>query len=140
MSFGKIYDIASSGMGAQRLRVQLIASNIANSETTRTPEGGPWRKKDAVFTPIVLGQAPNGQEYMGVKVKEVQASKEPFLLKYEPGHPDADAEGMVNYPNVNPMEEMVNLTEASRAYEANVAVVRAAKAMSQSAIDLLRIT
>ena len=140
MSFGKIYDIASSGMSAQRLRVQLIASNIANSETTRTPEGGPYKKRDAVFVPFVLGQSANGQEYVGVKVKEVQSSKEPFLLKYEPGHPDADPEGMVSYPNVNPMEEMVNLTEASRAFEANVAVVRAAKAMGQSAVDLLRIT
>lgn len=140
MSFGKIYDIASSGMSAQRLRVQLIASNIANSETTRTPEGGPWKKRDAVFVPFDLGVSPNGQASMGVKVKEVQASKEPFLLKFEPGHPDANAEGMVSYPNVNPMEEMVNLTEASRAYEANVAVVRAAKAMSQSAVELLRIT
>ena len=140
MSFGKIYDIAASGMSAQRLRVQLIASNVANSETTRTPEGGPWKKRDAVFTPFSLGQSLNGQEYLGVRVKEVQSSKEPFLLKFEPGHPDADAEGMVSYPNVNPMEEMVNLTEASRAYEANVAVIRAAKAMSQSAVDLLRIT
>lgn len=140
MSFGKIYDIASSGMSAQRLRVQLIASNIANSETTRTPEGGPFKKRDAVFVPLALGQSANGQEYLGVKVKEVQSSNEPFLLKYEPGHPDADAEGMVSYPNVNTMEEMVNLTEASRAFEANVAVVRAAKAMSQSAVDLLRIT
>ena len=140
MSFGKIYDIASSGMAAQRLRVQLIASNVANSETTRTPEGGPWRKRDAVFVPFSLGNNPAGQEYLGVQVKEVQASREPFLLKFEPGHPDADPEGMVNYPNVNPVEEMVNLTEASRAYEANVAVVRAAKAMSQSAVDLLRVT
>jgi flagellar basal-body rod protein FlgC len=140
MSFGKIYDIASSGMAAQRLRVQLIASNVANSETTRTPEGGPWRKRDAVFTPIALGTNPSGQEYVGVKVKEVQSSREPFLLKFEPGHPDAGQDGMVSYPNVNPVEEMVNLTEASRAYEANVAVVRAAKAMSQSAVDLLRVT
>ena len=140
MSFGKIYDIAATGMAAQRLRVQLIASNVANSETTRTPEGGPWRKRDAVFAPFSLGTSSSGQEYLGVQVKEVQSSQEPFTLKFEPGHPDADKDGMVSYPNVNPTEEMVNLTEASRAYEANVAVVRAAKAMSQSAVDLLRVT
>ncbi len=139
MSFGKIYDIAASGMAAQRLRVQLVASNIANSETTRTPGGGPYRKRDAVFESFDLGAASYGQPHLGVRVREVRTSDEPFTLKYEPGHPDADGEGMVRYPNVNPMDEMVNLTEAGRAYEANVAVVRAARTMSQSAIDLLRV-
>lgn len=139
MSFNRIYDIASSGMAAQRLRVQLVASNIANSETTRAADGNPFRKKDAVFEPVVLSQHTQGQPSVGVRVREVRASQEPWILKYEPGHPDADAEGVVRYPNVNPVEEMVNLTEASRAYEANVAVVRAARTMSQSAVDLLRV-
>lgn len=139
MSFNRIYDIAASGLAAQRLRVQLVATNIANSETTRTPEGGPFRKKEAIFEPFTLARAKGGNDYVGVRVKEVKASSEPFTLKYEPGHPDADAEGIVRYPNVNPMEEMVNLTEASRAYEGNVAVIRAARTMSQSALDLLRV-
>jgi flagellar basal-body rod protein FlgC len=75
----------------------------------------------------------------GVKVAGIQTSKEPFLTRYEPDHPDADANGVVRYPNVNPVEEMVNLTEASRSFEANVAVVRAAKAMASSALEILRV-
>lgn len=138
MSIPKILDIASTGMAAQRLRVQLIASNIANSETTRTKEGGPFRRKDAVFQSRDLGFS-GALAAAGVRVASIHTSQEPFLTRYEPGHPDADADGVVRYPNVNPVEEMVNLTEASRAYEANVAVVRAAKAMSASALEILRV-
>ena len=138
MSIPKILDIASTGMAAQRLRVQLIAANIANSETTRTKEGGPFRRKDAVFEARDLGFS-GALAAAGVRVSTIRTSQEPFLTRYEPGHPDANAEGIVSYPNVNPVEEMVNLTEASRAYEANVAVVRAAKAMSASALEILRV-
>lgn len=138
MSIPQILDIASTGMAAQRLRVQLIASNIANSETTRTKEGGPYRRKDAVFQSENLGFS-GALAAAGVKVASIQTSQEPFLTRLEPGHPDADADGVVSYPNVNPVEEMVNLTEASRAYEANIAVVRAAKTMATSALDILRV-
>jgi flagellar basal-body rod protein FlgC len=137
-SFGKIYDIASTGLAAQRLRVQLIASNVANAETTRTPEGGPFRKKDAVFETALLGALADGSKLHGVKVKEVRTSQEPFPTRFEPGHPDADADGLVRYPNVNPVLEMVDLTEASRSYEANVAVIRSVRTMGQAALDLLR--
>ena len=137
-SFGKIYDIASSGLAAQRLRVQLIASNVANAETTRTPEGGPFRKKDAIFELAPLGKLPDGTNLNGVRVKEIRSSREAFPSRFEPGHPDADAEGMVRYPNVNPVLEMVDLTEASRSYEANVAVVRSVRTMGQAALDMLR--
>jgi len=140
MSFDRINDIAASGMAAQRLRVQLIAANIANSETTRTEDGGPFKKKEAVFQVMNLGTNPDGQPFTGVRVSEVTTSKDPFISKFDPTHPDANAEGVVMYPNVNPVEEMVNLTEASRAFEANVAVVRAVRAMSLSAQDLLRVT
>ena len=140
MSFGKIYDIAASGLSAQRLRVQLIAANVANSETTRTPEGGPFRRKDAVFQVQPMGSTTDGTPLTGVRVAEVQTSQEPFPTRYEPGHPDADAAGVVQYPNVNPVEEMVNLTEASRSFDANVAVIRAVRAMASSAQDLLRVT
>lgn len=139
MSIPTIFDIAASGLSAQRLRVQLIASNIANSETTRTKEGGPFRRKDAVFVAQDLGFESELRN-AGVRVADIRTSREPFLTRYEPGHPDANAEGVVSYPNVNPVEEMVNLTEASRAFEANVAVVRSAKAMAQSAMDILRVT
>lgn len=138
-SFGKIYDVAASGMAAQRLRVQLIAANVANAESTRSADGGPYRKKDALFETALLGAAQDGSTFQGVRVREVRTSQEPFLTRYEPGHPDADAEGIVRYPNVNPVLEMVDLTEASRSYEANVAVVRSVRAMSQSALDLLRV-
>ena len=138
MSISRILDIASTGMAAQRLRVQLIASNIANSETTRTKEGGPYRRKDAVFQSQDLGFA-GALATAGVRVAGIVTSQEPFLTRFEPSHPDADANGVVSYPNVNPVEEMVNLTEASRAYEANIAVVRSAKAMASSALEILRV-
>lgn len=138
MSIPQILDIASTGMAAQRLRVQLIASNIANSETTRTKEGGPFRRKDAVFQAKDMGFT-GALAAAGVQVAGIRTSQEPFQTRYEPGHPDADANGVVSYPNVNPVEEMVNLTEASRAYEANIAVVRAAKAMATSALEILRV-
>lgn len=138
MSINQILDIAGSGMAAQRLRVQLIASNIANSETTRTREGGPYRRRDAVFQAQDLGFG-EALAAAGVRVASIQTSREPFLTRYEPGHPDADANGVVRYPNVNPVEEMVNLTEASRSYEANIAAVRAAKSMASSALEILRV-
>jgi flagellar basal-body rod protein FlgC len=136
MSISQIFDIASTGMAAQRLRVQLIASNVANSETTRTREGGPYRRRDAVFQAQDLGFS-GALANAGVRVASIQTSQDPFLTRYEPGHPDADADGVVNYPNINPVEEMVNLTEASRSYEANIAVVRSAKAMATSALGIL---
>jgi len=138
MSIPQILDIASTGMAAQRLRVQLIASNIANSETTRTKEGGPFRRKEAVFRAQELGFS-GALANAGVRVAEIRTSQDPFLTRFEPSHPDANADGVVSYPNVNPVEEMVNLTEASRAYEANIAVVRAAKAMASSALEILRV-
>jgi flagellar basal-body rod protein FlgC len=139
MSFPRINEIAASGMAAQRLRVQLIAANIANVETTRTAEGGPFKKKDAIFRALDMGRNASGQAFTGVQVAEIASSKDPFISKFDPTHPDANAEGVVLYPNVNPVEEMVNLTGASRAFEANVAVVRAVRAMSLSAQDLLRV-
>ncbi|MFZ1375738.1 MAG: flagellar basal body rod protein FlgC [Geothrix sp.] len=138
MSISQIYDIASSGMAAQRLRVQLIASNVANSETTRTKEGGPFRRRDAVFQAQDLGFS-GALANASVRVAAIRTSDEPFLTRYEPGHPDANADGVVSYPNINPTDEMVNLTEASRAYEANIAVVRSAKAMATSALEILRV-
>jgi flagellar basal-body rod protein FlgC len=138
MSISQIFDIASTGMAAQRLRVQLISSNVANSETTRTKEGGPYRRRDAVFQTQDLGFA-GALASAGVRVASIQTSQEPFLTRYEPGHPDADAEGVVKYPNINPVEEMVNLTEASRSYEASIAVVRSAKAMATSALSILSV-
>jgi len=138
-SFDAIKNIAASGMFAQRLRVQLAASNIANAETTRTPEGGPYRRKEPVFQSLLLGETQDGIPVTGVGVAGIQASNDPFISKYDPNHPDADANGMVQYPNVNPVDEMVNLTGASRSFDANVAVVRSVRTMELSAQDLLRV-
>ena len=138
-TFDAIKNVAASGMAAQRLRVQLAATNIANVETTRTPEGGPYRKKEAVFQVLPMDSGADGLPVAGVQVAGVVASNEPFISKYDPSHPDADSSGLVQFPNVNPVEEMVNLTEASRSFEANVAVVRAVRAMELSAQDLLRV-
>jgi len=138
MSFNKIYDIAATGLSAQRLRVQLIAANVANVDTTRTPDGGPFRKKDAVFKVRDMGKTVDGMPLAGVKVADIHVSNDPYILKYEPGHPDANAEGIVTYPNVNPIEEVVNLTEAARSFDANVNTVRAVRQMGQSALEILR--
>jgi flagellar basal-body rod protein FlgC len=138
-TFDAIDSVAASGMAAQRLRVQLAAANIANSETTRTPEGGPYRKKEPVFQELLMGATLDGTPVTGVQVAGIQASSDPFISKYDPNHPDADANGIVQYPNVNPVEEMVNLTEASRSFEANIAVVRSVRTMELSAQDLLRV-
>ena len=128
MSINQIFDIASTGMAAQRLRVQLIASNVANSETTRTREGGPYRRRDAVFQSQDLGFS-GALASAGVRVASIQTSQEPFLTRYEPGHPDANSDGVVNYPNINPVEEMVNMISASRSYQNNVEVMNTAKSL-----------
>jgi len=138
-TFDAIKNIAASGMSAQRLRVQLAAANIANAETTRTPEGGPYKRKEPVFQVLPLEETGDGMPVTGVAVSMIQSSNDPFISKYDPTHPDADASGMVQYPNVNPVDEMVNLTEASRSFEANIAVVRAVRTMELSAQDLLRV-
>ena len=124
------FDISASGLTAQRARLDLIAGNIANVETTRTPEGGPYRRVQAVFGS--RGGA-GGVEMMGSVL-----DPRPARAVYQPGHPDADADGFVAYPNVNIVEEMVDLVSAKRSYEANAAAFGAAKAMAQRALDLGR--
>ena len=137
-SFGKIYEIASTGLSSQRLRLQLIAANIVNSETTQTPEGGPFRKKDAIFKVEPMGTTVDGMPLTGVRVAGIHTSNDPFIQKYEPGHPHADENGMVVYPNVNPIDEMINSVGATRSFEANINVIRAVRTMGQAALDLLR--
>ena len=134
-------DVNASGLTAQRKRVEVSSSNLANSQTTRTPEGGPYRRKDVVFQTASfkdsLGTAMHsGVE--GVEVSEMVDDPRPFDRRYEPGHPDADGEGYVAYPNVNVMEEMANLVEASRSYEANIAAIGIVKAMITRTLELGR--
>jgi flagellar basal-body rod protein FlgC len=138
-------ETSASGLTAERLRLDLIAANLANAESTKTETGGPYRRKVAIF-------APQGARYSfrdifssrlvaaagGVQVVGIQEDKAPFKRVYTPGHPEADKDGYVTYPNVDVVTEMVDMMAATRAYEANVTAIEAAKTMAQRALDLLR--
>lgn len=132
-------NISASGMTAHRMWMDVIASNIANSETTRTSEGGPYRRKEVIFTALSEDSDGGAREVgQGVKVVGVVEDKSPPRLVYEPEHPDAREDGYVEMPNVNPVTEMVDLVVASRAYEANATALEAAKSMFMKALDILR--
>jgi flagellar basal-body rod protein FlgC len=142
MSLFTALQVSASGMAVQRTRAELLVENMANSETTRTPEGGPYRRKDAVFltdpqaSPFsAVFQTEAGQ---GVRVADVIQDDRPPELRYLPGHLDADANGYVAYPRMNPEEEMVDLLNASRSYQGNVAAMTAVKDMINRSIDILR--
>jgi flagellar basal-body rod protein FlgC len=146
MSLFAALSVSASGMSAQRTRAALLVENIANSETTRTPEGGPYRRKDAIFTSDAVGSAFSselsaqlgGEQLTGVKVAGVSVDMSAPEKRYMPGHPDADAEGYVSVPKVNPAEDMVDLVGANRSYQANIAAMSAVKDMIQKSIDLLK--
>jgi len=139
MSMFKAMDLSASGLTAQRQRLDVIAENLANVTTTRTPEGGPYKRKS-----VVLGARPEEDfaSLLGspekVEVLQITEDSKGLRPEYDPGHPDADEKGMVLYPNVNPVSEMVHLMLASRAYEANVAVLRTGKSMAQKALEIGR--
>ncbi|MDW7651573.1 MAG: flagellar basal body rod protein FlgC [Bacillota bacterium] len=126
---------SSSGLTAERFRLDLIANNIANAHTTRTEDGGPFRRKSAIFTETLDRAKGTGQ---GVKVLAVTEDKSDPRLVYEPEHPDANAEGYVAYPNVNIVQEMVDMITATRAYEANVTSLNASKSMFLKALEIGR--
>lgn len=138
--------ISSSGMTAQRMRMNTISSNIANINTTQTPEGGPYRRKDVVFEAMpdaksfgeILTTTDPRMDLRRVQVTDVISDRKAPLMKYEPDHPDANPDGYVAYPNINLMEEMTNMIQASRAYEANVSSLQAAKDMALSALEIGR--
>ncbi|MCS6838207.1 MAG: flagellar basal body rod protein FlgC [Bdellovibrionaceae bacterium] len=143
--FFSSFRISGSGLTAQRARLNAISSNIANVNTTRTPEGGPYRKKSVVFE--AQGDARNFGEILSamdpkrhldrVQVSDIIEDTKP-LMKYEPNHPDANEEGYVAYPNINLVEEMTNMIQATRAYEANVSALQAAKDMALAALEIGR--
>jgi flagellar basal-body rod protein FlgC len=145
MSLLSALSVSASGLSAQRARAELLVENIANSETTRTPEGGPYRRKDAIFSSAPQGspfsaafQKEMGAYSTGVEVSEIyQDTSEPDK-RYLPSHPDADASGYVAFPKMNPAEDMVDLMAAARGYDANVSAMSAVKNMIQSSIDLLK--
>lgn len=133
MSFYDILGVAATGMSAERIRIASVSSNLANVNTTRTADGGPYVRKDVVFKEVLDGALKGG-----VKVSEVVKDKKPPILKYEPGNPDANEEGYVAYPNINPIEEMVNMLEASKSYEANATVLNTAKQLAMKALEISR--
>ncbi|MGL5674991.1 MAG: flagellar basal body rod protein FlgC [Cellulosilyticaceae bacterium] len=140
MAFFGSMDIAASGMTAQRLRLDVVTQNLTNVNTTRTPEGGPYKRKAVIFESIpvansfgaVLGQ----QQTKGVRVSEVVSDNKPFPIVYNPTHPDADENGYVQMPNVNQIDEMTNMVSASRAYEANVTAFNTMKSMATKALEI----
>jgi flagellar basal-body rod protein FlgC len=130
-------DVAVSGLKTQRIRMNVIANNIANALTTRTPRGGAFRRQMAIVRGDQLQPIINPDKF-GVRVKSIKTDFSPLRQVYEPGHPDANADGYVNYPNVDVSVEMVNLVAAQRAYDANVAVVVSGKRMRQKALEILQ--
>ena len=127
--------ISVSGMSAERQRIEVVSSNLANVNSTRTPEGGAYRRRQIVFE-SVLQEVGGDQAGVGVRVAEIQLDPSPFQKIHSPGHRDADAKGDVELPNVNSELEMVDLLTASRSYEANAAAFRIAREMYQRALEL----
>ena len=130
-------EIAVSGLKAQRMRMNVIANNIANIHTTRTPEGGAFRRQLAVFRGNQLNPF-IGSRRFGVEVPRLESDPSPFRMVYEPNHPDTNADGYVAYPNISLAVEMVNLVSAQRAYEANVSVIVSGKRMTQKALEIIQ--
>jgi flagellar basal-body rod protein FlgC len=163
MAFLSNFDISGYGLSAQRFRMNIISSNIANANTTRTSEGGPYQRREVVFKAMDFNKALNEElkkdsnflEYenplddpflqtdanpaiMSVEVDKVVRDDSDFKLKYDPSHPDANEQGYVAYPNINPVIEMADLIEATRAYQANVAAFQSAKNMANSSIEMMK--
>lgn len=145
MDFATGLRISSSGLTAQRMRMNTISSNIANINTTSTPEGGPYRRKDVVLEAMpetknfgeILTSEPD-RNLQRVQVTDVHVDRGAPILKYDPSHPDADERGYVAYPNINLMEEMTNMIQATRSYEANVSAMQATKDMANTALEIGR--
>ena len=141
--FGML-EVSGSALTAERQRAEVVTSNMANAQTTRTPEGGPYQRQLVVFHsrrmpqfPVMLARL-DSVAARGVQVSQVVADPKPPVERYQPGHPDADAQGFVAYPAVDPVEETADLLGAVRAYELNAAAVQSTKTMIQESLDLLR--
>lgn len=145
MSLFSALSVSASGMSAQRARTELLVENLANADTTRTPEGGPYRRKDAVFASdpsagqfSALFESQVNPATSGVRVAQVVTDQRDPEMRYMPGHPDANKDGYVAYPRMNPAEDMVDLLSASRGYQANVAAISAVKDMINHSLDLFK--
>jgi flagellar basal-body rod protein FlgC len=127
-------EVSASGLSAQRTRMNVAASNLANAETTQAAGGGPYKRRDVVLATADLeADDPNVK---GVKVSTIQQDQNPPRLEYDPGHPQANAQGYVAYPNINPVEEMVDMITASRAYEAGITTMSSAVNMAEKALSI----
>jgi len=151
------YNIATSGMSAQRTRINVVSANIANAQTTHTKDGGPYKKQNVIFEEMVLESqqkqktnsftnidktleqdASNSLNLRGVGVKSIMESDGKPVMRFEPHHPDANDDGYVAYPDINPVVEMVDLIEAMRSYEANVASFQTHKSIDTKTLDILK--
>ncbi len=130
-------DIAMQGIRAQRVRMNIIANNIANAQSTRTPEGGPFRRQLVVLRGEQMGIS-GGEDKFGVSVKSVEDDTSPFRMVFDPTHPDANADGIVAYPNINLPTEMIDLLSAQRAYEASVDVLLQGRRMTQKSLEIIQ--
>jgi flagellar basal-body rod protein FlgC len=154
MAFFDAYNIATSGMSAQRTRINVVSANIANAQTTHTENGGPYKKQNVIFQEILLDKQKSNDSQnnsnkqmngsnsilpVGVGIKEIIEAKAEAVLKYEPEHPDANKDGYVAYPNINPVIEMTDLIEAMRSYEANLNAFQTQKTMDTKALDILKV-
>lgn len=135
-------NISASGMTAQRARLDVIATNIANAETTRGENGEPYRRKTVLFSEVIKNELltpthmQSGMNLGGVKLVRIEEDQRPFRMVYDPAHPDADETGYVQMPNVNVLKEMIDLINAQRSYEANAAVIGATKAFANAALQI----
>lgn len=145
MSIFDSMNISSTGMTAQRMRMDTISQNLANVNTTRTDDGGPYKRKTVIFEEIggggnfqnmLDGYLKDYRQMGGVKVSKIVEDDAPFITVHDPSHPDADEEGFVKMPNVNSLEEMTNLISANRSYEANVTAFNASKGMLLKALEI----
>jgi flagellar basal-body rod protein FlgC len=143
MDFFKAMEITASGLNAERSRMNALASNLANARTTRTEAGGPYKRLDPVFQAVPMASKfremlndPTARAASVVEVRGIQEDQSPPQQVYDPSHPDADANGYVSLPNVNVVQEMVNMITASRAYEAGVTVMQTVKGMARSALNI----
>ncbi|MGA3125304.1 MAG: flagellar basal body rod protein FlgC [Candidatus Korobacteraceae bacterium] len=148
MNLFGVMGISASGLSAERTRAEVVAGNMANAESTHTPEGGPYQRKEVVFQSaapssfrmqlVSAGGTASAAEAGGVTVRSIVSDTSAPIMRYEPSHPDADASGFVAYPNINPVLEMTDLMDAARAYQMNASAVQAAKQMIQQSIELLK--
>ncbi len=126
--------VSATALEAQKVRLNVIASNIANASSTQTPQGGPYRRKDVFFKTYMYDQ-----NSAGVEVPRIVEDESPFRTVFDPSHPDADKNGNVSYPNINVLTEMVNLMTAQRSYEANLTMIASYKDMYMRTLDILKV-